>query len=314
MINLLFHSEVDRREWWHDEFARHRNDINLVTLADLDSGAAAPAAIDYALLWKPPAGLTARLPNLKAIFSLGAGIDHLLSDPDLRRDVPMTRVVDPNLTARMTEYVVLHVLRHHRRQHDYDALQRLGKWRALAQPLASERRVGILGLGVLGGDAARALGALGFAVSGWTRTAHTVPGVEMFHGAAGLDAFLGACEILVCLLPLTAETEGIINAALLARLPRGACFINAARGHHVVDADLLATLDTGQLAAATLDVFHVEPLPQEHGFWRHPKVTLTPHIAAVTDPRACVAQVIGNIGRLERGEAPINLVDLRRGS
>lgn len=313
MINLLFHSEVDRREWWHDEFARHRGDINLVTLADLDSGTVAPADIDYALLWKPPAGLTARLPALKAIFSLGAGIDHLLSDPELRRDVPMTRVVDPNLTARMTEYVVLHVLRHHRRQHDYDALQRLGKWRALAQPLASERRIGILGLGVLGGDAARALGALGFALSGWTRTPRTVPGVEMFHGSEGLNSFLAACEILVCLLPLTAETEGIINASLLARLPKGACFINAARGRHVVDADLLAALESGHLAAATLDVFHVEPLPQDHAYWHHPRVTLTPHIAAVTDPRACVAQVTGNIARLERGEAPVNLVDLRRG-
>jgi glyoxylate/hydroxypyruvate reductase A len=313
MINLLFYSEVDRRDWWHEEFAKHRDDVRLVSLADLDEGRTAPDEIDYALLWKPPHGLTARLPRLKAIFSLGAGIDHLLADPKLRRDVPMTRVVDANLTGRMTEYVALHVLRHHRRQTDYEALQRLGKWRLLAQPPATERRVGILGMGVLGGDAARVLGALGFALAGWTRTPRAAPGIEVFHGAEGLGPFLARTEILVCLLPLTPETEGIIDAGFLARLPRGASLINAARGGHVVEPDLLAALDSGHISWATLDVFRTEPLPSDSPFWHHPKVTVTPHAAAVTDPRACVAQVAENIGRIERGEAPLNQVDLSRG-
>ena len=313
MIHLLFHSEIDRRDWWKTEFARHLPDLAILSLDDLETGRVPLEAVDYALLWKPPHGLTARLPRLKGIFSLGAGVDHLLADPDLRCDVPVTRVVDPNLTSRMTEYVVLHVLRHHRRQTDYESLQRLEKWRVLAQPLAAERPVGILGLGVLGGAAAAALSALGFPVAGWTRTPRDVPGVENFHGAAGLVPFLARTEILVCLLPLTPETEGIVDSRLLAGLPRGASFINAARGGHVVEPDLLAALDAGALSAATLDVFRVEPLPPGNPFWTHPKVTVTPHVAATTDPRACVAQVAANIARIEAGERPLHRVDLDRG-
>ena len=262
-----------------------------------------PADIAYACAWQAPRGLFARLPRLKAIFSLGAGVDHVVADPDLP-DVPVVRIVDPDLTMRMTEYVVLHVLMHHRRQRRYDAQQRQRLWREHDQAPASAVAVGIMGLGVLGRDAASALRRLGFRVAGWSRTPKTLPGVETFHGNDGLDAFLARTEILVCLLPATPATHGILRLEVLRKLERdgaagGAYLINAGRGALQIDADILAALDEGALAGATLDVFATEPLPATSPLWAHPKVTITPHNAAASDPRALVANVLRQIDRLE---------------
>jgi glyoxylate/hydroxypyruvate reductase A len=276
-----------------------------------------PAGIAYACVWMPPRGLLAGLPNLKAIVNLGAGADHLLADPGLP-DVPVSRVAHDDLTQRVTGYVVLHVLMHHRRQRLYDAQQHEKLWRAHHQPAAGDVAVGVMGLGAIGGEAADALWRLGFKVAGWSRTAKDVLGIETFHGQAGLDAFLARTEILVCLLPRTRETEGILNLALFRKLKRdgaagGAFLINAGRGPLQVDADIVAALDEGALAGATLDVFAQEPLPPESPLWSHPKVTVTPHNAGDVAPAVFAPHVIEQIERFERGLPMENTVDRVRG-
>ncbi|WP_158043580.1 2-hydroxyacid dehydrogenase [Skermanella pratensis] len=268
--------------------------------------------IDYALAWRPPAGVLGRLPNLRVIFSLGAGVDGVLSDPELP-DKPLVRMVEPGLTEGMTEYVVLQVLHWHRQMEAYRAQQERREWRQLGQKLARERRVGVLGLGVLGADAARVLKELRFDVAGWSRSPKDLPGVTCFHGAAGLPEFLARTEILVCLLPLTPETVGILNWETLAALPRGACIVNAARGGHVDEQDLLAELDSGHIAGASLDVFAEEPLSPDHPFWSHPRVIVTPHVAAVTHARTAVGHIAEQIGRFESGLPLENVIDRRRG-
>jgi glyoxylate/hydroxypyruvate reductase A len=276
-----------------------------------------PADIRYACAWKAPAGLLATLPNLRAIFSLGAGVDHLFADPSLP-DVPIVRIIDPDLTMRMTEYVVLHVLLHHRRFKEYDAQQRERVWRELNDPAASEVRVGLLGLGVLGRAAAAALKLLGFQINGWSRKQRVVPGVMSFAGAAGLKPFLARTDILVALLPLTEATCGFINYELLRGLARdgplgGPSLINAGRGGSQVEADILRALDDGTLACASLDVFQTEPLPADSPLWSHSKVFVTPHNAAQSDPRALTRYVLAQIERFERGLPLENVVDRRVG-
>jgi glyoxylate/hydroxypyruvate reductase A len=276
-----------------------------------------PDDVAYAAAWLPPAGAFGAFRNLRAIFSLGAGVDGVLADRALP-PVPIVRVVDPNLMRRMTEYVTLHVLMHHRRQRLYDAQQRQRVWHEHPQPRANEVSVGLMGLGVLGRDAAEVLVRLGFRVAGWSRTRRQVPGIETFHGAAGLDAFLARTEILVCLLPHTPATEGILNLALLRKLKRdgalgGAFLINAGRGRLQVDTDIVAALDEGALAGATLDVFPVEPLPAASPLWAHPRVTITPHNSAASVPEETVAYIVGQIERFEAGEGLENVIDRASG-
>jgi len=275
------------------------------------------ADIAYACVWLPPHGLLAGFPNLKAIVNLGAGVDHLLADPTLP-PVPVARVAHPDLTMRVTEYVVLHVLMHHRRQRLYEAQQRERLWRVHDQPAASEVAVGVMGLGTIGREAADALARLGFQVAGWSRTPKSLAGVGTFHGAAELDAFLAQTEILVCLLPRTTDTEGLLNLALFRKLRRdgaagGAFLINAARGQLQIDADIVTALDEGTLAGATLDVFPQEPLPARSPLWAHPKVTITPHNAGDISPRIFASHVIAQIERFERGLPMDYLIDRNRG-
>jgi glyoxylate/hydroxypyruvate reductase A len=270
-------------------------------------------AIEYALVWQPEAGLLGSLPNLKLIVGLGAGVDHLLRDPSLPRDVPIVRLVDPYMTDAMSEYVVLQVLRLHRQDLDYLAQQRAGIWREREQKNAAERPVGILGFGTLGQDAGRKLRALGFEVAGWSRSAKQVSGFATYAGTAGLHTLFARSEIVVCLLPLTAATAGILNAAAFQRLPHGAGLVNAGRGGHLVEEDLIPALESGQLSGAVLDVFREEPLPQGHPFWRHPRIILTPHIAAETHPPTAAPIIQGAIRRCEAGLPLDNRVDLGRG-
>lgn len=292
--------------WWRREFKRAAPALKVRVWPEVGD----PTDIAYALAWKPPAGELAKLPNLKVILSMGAGIDHLLVDPALPQ-VPLTRVVDPYLTAGISEYVLLHVLRYHRNQPLFEAQQRQHVWNEQRRLLrqSDERPVGVMGLGVLGQDAVAKLAALGFDVAGWSRTAKDITGVTCFHGPNGLAPFLARTEILVCLLPMTAATADILNRESLAQLPRGAYLINAARGGHVVEADLLDALASGQLAHATLDVFREEPLPADHPFWDHPQITITPHNASITDPRSVVRQVAENIRRIDAGEPLLHPVD-----
>ena len=306
---LLLKSYVERVDDWHRALRALLPDVPVHDWPyDGD-----PREIEFALVWGPPRGALRRFPNLKAIFSIGAGIDHLASDPELPEHVPVVRMVDPGLTAGMTEFVLLSVLYHHRFMLDYAAQQRAKDWREIAQVPAGRRRIGVMGLGVLGGAAAAALAHLGFAVAGWSRSPKRQPGIAAFHGAEGWLPFLARSDILVCMLPLTAETEGILNARAFAALPRGAAVINVARGGHVVEADLLAALDSGQIGGATLDVFRDEPLPLESRFWSHPRVVLTPHIASMTTPDSAAKAVVDNIRRLRAGQPLEHVVDPRRG-
>jgi glyoxylate/hydroxypyruvate reductase A len=280
----------------------------------LGEDAYTPEEIVYAVAFRPPPGLLQTLPRLKAIFSLGAGVDGFLKDPDFPRQVPLVRFVDPTLAREMAQYAVMHTLLIHRHQRFFDEGQKKGEWRQMMLPRASaDTRVGILGMGEIGAAVAERLVPFDFAVSGWSRTPKQVPGVKSFAGEDALDAFLGQCDIMICLLPLTPRTEGILNAGLFARLPKGAFVINVARGRHLIEEDLIGALDSGHLAGAVLDVFQQEPLPPDSPLWRHPKITATPHIAAIASPQAAVRYVLDGIARAERGEPLENVVDVTKG-
>ena len=269
--------------------------------------------IEVALAWKAPAGLMATFPNLKMIVSLGMGVDHLLADNRLPAGVPITRIMDEGLVGQMSEYAIYWALWHHRDIEKYAASQRAKTWKPEEFVDSIHRRIGVMGLGTIGQDAAKKLALLGFPTMGWSRTAKTVPGVETFHGREALTKFLGRTNILVNVLPLTRETRGIMDKTLFAALPKGAFVINMGRGGHVVDEDLLAALDSGHLAGAALDVFNTEPLPADHPYWAHPKVHITPHMAGYTNPRTASPGVIENIKRLRAGQPLINTVDAKTG-
>ncbi|QAU45075.1 2-hydroxyacid dehydrogenase [Bradyrhizobium guangzhouense] len=276
-----------------------------------------PAEVHYAAVWKPVPGDLGSFPNLRAIFNLGAGVDALMADNSVP-NVPLVRVAVPDLTNRMTEYVVLHVLMHHRQELYLRDSQRAKRWEPKYQWPASAVTVGVMGLGTLGADAADVLRRLGFRVAGWSRSPRSITGVECFHGTAGMDAFLRKTDILVSLLPLTPDTNGILNREVFTKLnhtsPLGApVLINAGRGALQNEADILACLDDGTLGAASLDVFVQEPQPADSRFWTHPKVVLTPHNAADTDADAISAYVAEQIARFEAGGALENVVDRRRG-
>ena len=276
--------------------------------------------IEYALAWQPPSGLLRSLPNLRLIVSVGAGVDALLADPGLP-DVPMVRFVDPDLTGRMVEYVALHVLYHHRRMSEFRELQARKVWKYLPEPAAHEVRVGLMGLGVLGSAAARALCGFGYQVRGWSRERKQLQGVACYAGAGELDAFLADTDILAVLLPLTPATQGILNRSLIAKLSRrgrderlpGAVLINAGRGGLQIDADILAALDAGDLYAASLDVFETEPLPHSSRLWSHPRVLVTPHNAAESAPSAIARYALRQTAAHRRGERLSHVVDLKRG-
>jgi glyoxylate/hydroxypyruvate reductase len=276
------------------------------------------ASIRYALSWRHPPGALARLPNLEAIFSLGAGVDHLLADPALP-DRPIVRVVDPDLTDRMSEWVVMHALAHLRQLRRYERQQRERIWADDDdQPKAGDIEVGVLGLGVLGKDAAAKLDALGFKVAGWSASEKSLPGVACFDGPAGLNRLLATTDMLVVLLPLTEATRGMIDASLLGRLRQGGrlggpILINAGRGGLQVEADILAALDSGRLKGASLDVFEREPLPADSRLWTHSAVYVSPHNAATSTPQAIAAFVAREIEAHERGEPLRHVVDRRRG-
>jgi glyoxylate/hydroxypyruvate reductase A len=272
--------------------------------------------VEAAVCWYPPPGLLAHMPNLRMVQSVGAGIDHITLDRELPA-VPVYRIVDPDMASGMTAYVAWAVVQHQRSMQAYVDSARGATWREQPIVAARRHRVGIAGLGTLGTACARALHEMGYRVRGWSRTPkRDLPaGIEAFHGEAGRDEFLSGCDTLVCLLPLTDETNGILRAELFARLPRGAHLINVGRGAHLVEADLLAALDDGTLGAATLDAFVQEPLPPDHPFWRNRRILVTPHVATRTSPETIARQTHANLARLGQiGAAPAaNRADLGRG-
>ena len=272
-----------------------------------------PDAIRYALAWRQPPGSLARLPNLKAILVLGAGVDSVLDDPGLPANVPVARLVDAGLAGPMAQYALYAVLHFQRRMSDYFEQQRAVIWQPRDELLARNWTVGVAGLGVIGATVAQRIAAQGYPVLGWSRSGKSVAGVEVYAGATGFDLLLARTRVLVNVLPLTSQTRGILNSRTFAAMPRGSYVVNIGRGGHVVDADLITALDSGWLAGAMLDVFDQEPLPGAHPFWRHPKIIVTPHVAAPTLASESESQVIENIRRLEGGEAPLGLVDRVKG-
>ena len=271
----------------------------------------APPA-DYAVVWKPPQQLLDEQPTLKALFNTGAGVDALMQ-LQLPPALPVIRLDDAGMSVQMAEYVCHAVIRHFREFDRYEADARAGKWSFRKPHSRLDYPVGILGLGVLGDRVARAVAQFDFPVNGWSRTPKTLPGVQCFAGDTALEAFLAASRIVVCLLPLTPETRDILDAQRLACVRPGGYVINVARGAHVVDEDLLAALDSGHLAGATLDVFRSEPLPKDHPFWHHEKITVTPHTSARTLRSESIAQIAGKIAALQRGEPVAGMVDPSRG-
>jgi glyoxylate/hydroxypyruvate reductase A len=269
--------------------------------------------IEVVLAWKPPAGLIASFGNVKLIVSLGMGVDHLLADDKLPEGVPIVRIMDDGLVGQMSEYAIYWALRHHREIDKYAASQQARQWKPEDFVDTIHRRIGIMGLGSIGLDTAAKFAALGFPTAGWSRTQKTLGGIETFHGRDGFERFLARTDILVDVLPLTRDTRGLLNAKAFAALPKGAYFINMARGGHVVDEALLAALDSGHLSGAALDVFNVEPLPADHPYWTHPKVHVTPHIAGATNPRTASPGVIENIKRMRSGQPLLHTVDPKTG-
>jgi glyoxylate/hydroxypyruvate reductase A len=307
---VLLSTKASAMEAWRD--ALLELDPALEIRMFPDSGD--PADIEAAVVWTAhDMAELRRYPNLRLIVSMGAGVDHLMRPPGPPPGIPVARLVDERLTQGMTEWVLLNVLRFHRQDPEYRAQQAARIWDELPAPETSARRIGILGVGELGTASARALLSLGFPVMGWSRRPKEIPGVQGFHGPEGLEAMLPQTDILVCLLPLTPDTRGVLNARTLGLLPRGAFLINGARGGHVVQPDLLAALDSGRITGAALDVFEPEPLPADHPFWAHPKVVLTPHAASITIPRSAAPQVVENIRRAREGRPLINLVDFSAG-
>jgi glyoxylate/hydroxypyruvate reductase A len=273
--------------------------------------------ITHALAWGPPPGALARLPGLKLIVSVGAGVDHLFKDPELPRNVPIVRYVDQDLTRRMVQYVTLHVLWHHRRMCEFQEQQRSRIWKYLPEPSPQEVRVGLMGLGVMGAATVTPLKALGFKLRGWSLRGRSIDGVEGFAGDAGLAPFLAETDILVCTLPLTTETRGIISRSLLdglsiagrhERMP-GPAIINAGRGGLQVEADILAALGSGRLYAASLDVFETEPLPASSPLWQHPRIVITPHNAAESEPYSIVRYFLRQVDAERAGRPLENIVD-----
>lgn len=273
-------------------------------------------AVRYVLAWRTEPGLLAHFPNLKAIFSVGAGVDHLMRDPTLP-DVPIIRYVEPDMTRRMGEWVILQVLTHHRKALTYLAHQRRAQWQVENQPAPHEIAVGVMGLGELGSHCCGLLNAIGFEVLGWSRTQKSIAGVTCYAGSGDFDAFLSNTNILVSLLPHTPQTEGLINRDLLAKLGRnrqhGAYVINAGRGKLQVETDLIAALEEGTLSGASLDVFEAEPLTAESPLWGMENVVITPHVAAISAPITLAQTVRAGICTFEAGGLPDHIVDRERG-
>ena len=307
-MTFLYKANPTRGLEWARFFASRAPDLPFRIWPDIGD----PAEVRYLAVWAPPENIAATFPNLELVFSVGAGVDQF----DVSRlppHVPLIRMLEPGITESMLEYATMAVLALHRDLVHFIAQQREQTWREIQITRAAKRRVGVMGLGKLGQAVLERLKPFGFPLAGWNRSPRTIEDVSCYAGEQALPDFLAQTDILVCLLPLTGETRGILNAGLFEAMPRGAQLVNVGRGGHLVEADLIEALDRGVLSAAVLDVAEPEPLPAGHPFWSHPRILLTPHIASMTTPETAVEYVLDTIGRHRRGEALPGRVDRQRG-
>jgi glyoxylate/hydroxypyruvate reductase A len=307
-VTLLFYSAFDDPAEWRAAMQTHAPDVPFRVYPDIGD----PLAVRYALVWKPPPGFFVPFSNLELVINLGAGVDSLVGRTDLP-PVPITRISDPNMSRMMASFVQMAVLRHTRDIAKFERAQRAGHWHYIHPRDPASVRVGVMGLGELGGLAAAELARHGFQVAGWSRSPKQIPGVACSHGDAALDAFLARSDVLVCMVPLTPATAGLLDASRFAALPPGAAFVNVSRGAVVDEAALLAALRSGQIAEATLDVFATEPLPAGHPFWAMDNVLITPHLASIALPASAAAGIAENIRRLRAGQALAYRIDPARG-
>ncbi|PIT03239.1 2-hydroxyacid dehydrogenase [Bradyrhizobium nitroreducens] len=307
-MTVLYKANMVRGAEWARFFAERAPDLPFRLWPDIGD----PADVRYLVAWVPPDDIAATFPNIELVFSVGAGVDQF-DATKVPAHIPLVRMLEPGIAETMVEYVTMAVLALHRDLLDFISQQREQVWREIRITPARRRRVGVMGLGQLGQAVLDRLKAFGFPLSGWNRSPREIDGVTCYAGADALPGFLAQSDILICLLPLTDETRGILNADLFARLPRGASLVNVGRGLHLVEADLLAALDSGAMSGAVLDVTEPEPLPEAHPFWSHPRILLTPHNAAMTAPDTAVDFVLDVIGRHRRGEELPGRVDRTRG-
>ncbi|MBI3228912.1 MAG: glyoxylate/hydroxypyruvate reductase A [Burkholderiales bacterium] len=311
-MRILFYSPDSEAEIWTKGFAEIMPEAHLHFWKEGETLENSEPA-DYAIVWRPPISMLQGRTDVRAIFNLGAGVDALLKYGDSLPPAPIVRLDDAGMGVQMAEFVTHTVLRHYRRFDDYEEQARNSQWQVLKPYDKANFAVGILGLGVLGRRIAQALQHFDFPVRGWSHTMKDVPGVSCFAGKEGLDEFLSGTRVLVCVLPLTSETSNMLCRANFSKLPEGAYLINVARGAHLAEPDLLAMIKSGHIAGATLDVFRNEPLPKQHPFWQEPRITITPHIAALTLYNESIRQIAGKIAALERGEPIAGVVDRERG-
>lgn len=295
-MTILYKASAERADQWAAAFARQAPDVPFRIWPDTGD----PTAVEYLLLWQPPDRIVETFPNLKMVFSVGAGVDQL-DFSKLPPELPIVRMLEPGIAESMAEFVCMATLMLHRNMVDFIDQQRRRQWREIQVRAGTDRRVGILGLGQLGQASLEKLRPFGFRLSGWNRSPRQIEGVACFTGSEELPAFLEQTDVLVCLLPLTEMTRGILDAKLFAQLPRGATLINVGRGGHLVEADFLAALESGQLSGAIIDVLDPEPPAPDHPFWHHPRIVMTPHVASMTRPESGVAFVLETIERHRKG-------------
>ncbi|MDA7599433.1 glyoxylate/hydroxypyruvate reductase A [Alphaproteobacteria bacterium] len=308
MIRIGFFGQAAEAQEWHQKLTPFLDDFEIVDLVS-DAG----RNCDVALVWAPPEGALAHLPNLKGIILQGQGVDHMMADASVPRDVPLVRLVDPDMSDALSHWAILNALDFWRDGASYRDQQASKTWASIPQRSHEEAIVGVLGVGAIGSMIARRFAALGFTTRGWARTQKTIENVDVFAGPDALADFADGVNISVCVLPLTPETRGIMNADYFNWLAHGAFVINGGRGPQVNDDELLAALDSGQIGGAALDVFAIEPLPADHPYWAHPKVRVWPHVAAQTNPDSASRQVAAAILAMINGEEPANRVEWTRG-
>ncbi|WP_332853821.1 2-hydroxyacid dehydrogenase [Duganella sp. S19_KUP01_CR8] len=309
-MRILLHRSDGKTEPWIKDFSKYLPEAEV----EIWHAGEKCQACDYAVVWSPPEAMLADLAQVKAIFVTGAGVDALLKFSDaLPPHIPIIRLEDAGMALQMAEYVTYSVLRYFRRFDEYETQARAGQWLPLPQHPKEDFAVGVLGMGVLGTRVLEALAPFGFPLRGWSRTEKSMPGVQCYHGPDGLDTFLRGSRVLVCMLPLTPDTNNLLNRTNMGKLPQGSYLINVARGAHVAEPDLLALIKSNHIAAATLDVFRNEPLPAQHPFWQEPRITITPHISALTLRRESVQQIAEKIRKTAQGETVAGVVDRNRG-